>query len=290
MRSVRALEPYSNLVLVRPLLNHSRNQLRSFLVAHEIKWFDDPSNEDARFERVRLRAAAGTLSDLGLTPAMLGLAAERQQRAVAALEAATDATAAAALDLHGGMFASINAGIFRVAAPEIQIRLLNRVLNMFGGGSGPAEMAQVERLARTMMTAPAARATLGGCEVRACEREIRVFRERGRARLTPMQIDPGQEAIWDHRFHIRHKVGSGSASIGSMMVRPLDARSAEILRRRAPRRLTLPARAAATLPAVWFGDALVSVGGLPPALFSEAGDAVSKVEMRFLLEHPRLAP
>ena len=186
MRGVRALEPYSNLVLVRPLLNQSRDQLRSFLVAHGVSWFDDPSNEDAQFERVRLRAAAGTLFDLGLTPAMLGLAAERQQRAVAALEAATDATAAAALDLHGGMFASINAGVFRSAAAEIQIRLLNRVLKMFGGDSGPAEMAQVERLARTMMTAPATRVTLGGCEVRACDREIRVFRERGRAQLTPI--------------------------------------------------------------------------------------------------------
>jgi tRNA(Ile)-lysidine synthase len=284
MRGVRALEPCSNVVLVRPLLSQSRDQLRSFLVAHGISWFDDPSNDDARFERVRLRAAASTLVDLGLTPAMLGLAAERQQRAVAALEAATDATAATALDLHGGMFASINAGVFRSAAAEIQIRLLNRVLKMFGGDSGPAEMAQVERLARTLMTASATRVTLGGCEVRACDREIRVFRERGRAQLTPIQIDPGQEAIWDHRFHIQHKGGAGPATIGSMVVRPLDARSAELLRRRSSPRLTLPIRAAATLPAVWVNDVLVSVGGLPPSLFGEAGDAVSKVEMRFLSE------
>ena len=68
------------------LLNQSRDQLRSFLVAHGVSGFDGPSNEDAQFERVRLRAAAGTLCDLGLTPTMLGLAAERQQRAVAALE------------------------------------------------------------------------------------------------------------------------------------------------------------------------------------------------------------
>jgi len=290
MRGVRALEPNSNVVLVRPLLNQSRDELRSFLVAHGVSWFDDPSNEDARFERVRLRAAASTLVELGLTPDMLGLAAERQQRAVAALEAATDATAAAALDVHGGMFASINAGVFRSAAAEIQIRLLNRVLKMFGGSSGPAEMAQVERLARTMATAPATRVTLGGCEVRACDREIRVFRERGRAQLTPMQIDEGQEAIWDHRFHIRHKAGSGPAITGSMVVRPLDARSAELLRRRSSPRLILPMRAAATLPAVWFDDALVSVGGLPPTLFSEAGEAVSKVEMRFLPELACSAP
>lgn len=290
MRRVRTLEPNSNLVLVRPLLNHSRDQLRSFLVAHGISWFDDPSNEDGRFERVRLRSAAGTLFDLGLTPAMLGLAAERQQRAVAALEAATDAQAAAALDLHGGMFASINPGVFKSAADEIQIRLLNRVLKMFGGGSAPAEMAQVERLARLMSTASATRVTLGGCEVRACGREIRIFRERGRAQLTPIQIDPGQEAIWDHRFQIRHNDGLGPPISGPILVRPLDARSAEILRRRASPRLTLPMRAAATLPAVWFDDALISVGGLPPSMFSEAGDAVSKVEMRFLSECAPIAP
>ncbi|MBY0224824.1 MAG: tRNA lysidine(34) synthetase TilS [Hyphomicrobium sp.] len=290
MRGVRALESYSNLVLARPLLNYSRDQLRSFLVAHGIRWFDDPSNEDRRFERVRLRAAAGILFDLGLTPSMLALSAERQQRAVAALEAATDAAAAAALDLHGGMFASIEARVFRSAADEIQIRLLNRVLKMFGGGSGPAELAQIERVARLMSTSSATRVTLGGCEVRACNREIRIFRERGRAQLTPIQIDPGQEAIWDHRFHIRHKIGSGPPITGPMVVRPLDATTVEMLRRRAPQRLTLPMRAAATLPAVWLDDALVSVGGLPPSLFSEAGDAVSKVEMRFLSECGRVAP
>ena len=290
MRHVRVLEPYSNLVLVRPLLKHSRDQLRSFLIANGVSWFEDPSNEDARFERVRLRAAAGTLFDIGLTPDMLRLAAERQQRAVAALEAATDATAAAALNLHGGMFASINAAAFRSAGGEIQIRLLNRVLTMFGGASGQAELAQVERLAQALMTTSATRATLGGCEVRACDREIRVFRERGRAHLAPIQIDQGQEAIWDNRFHIRHKAGSGPPITGPIVVRPLDPDSAGLLRRRVSPRLLLPMRAAATLPAVWVDDALVSVGGLPPSLFSEAGHAVSTVEMRFLHEMVRAAP
>lgn len=290
MRSVRTLEAHPNLVLVRPLLNFSREQLRSFLVASGITWFDDPSNEDVRFERVRFRAAAGTLSDLGLTPAMVGLAAERQQRAVAALEAATDATAAAALDLHGGMFASIDAGLLRAAAGEIQIRLLSRVLKIFGGASGPAEMAQVERLAQTLMTTPGTRITLGGCEVRGCDREVRVFRERGRALLTPIQIEQGQEAIWDNRFHIRHKIGSGPASTAAMVVRALDPHSAALLRRRVSPRSKLPMRAAATLPAVWVDDSLVGVGGLPPSLFSDAGDAITRMEMRFLAEPVHVAP
>jgi tRNA(Ile)-lysidine synthase len=290
MRCVRTLDAYPNLVLVRPLLHHSREQLRSFLMADGIRWFDDPSNEDARFERVRLRAAAGTLSELGLTPAMVGLAAERQQRAVAALEAATDATAAAALDLHGGMFASIAASVFRSAAAEIQIRLLSRVLKIFGGASGPAEMAQVERLAQRLMTDSATRVTMGGCEVRACDREIRVFRERGRAQLTPIQIEQGQEVIWDNRFYIRHKVGSGPAITGAMVVRALDAGSAAVLRRRVSPRPTLPMRAAATLPSVWVDDVLVCVGGLPSSLFRDAGHAVSKVEMRFLSEPARSCP
>jgi hypothetical protein len=141
-----------------------------------------------------------------------------------------------------------------------------------------------------MMTAAATRVTLGGCEVRACDREIRIFRERGRAQLIPIQIAPGQDAIWDNRFQISHKVGSGSSSVGSMVVRPLDSRTAEHLRRRLSQRLTLPMRAAATLPAVWFDDALVSVGGLPPSIFSDAGEASSRVEMRFLSDLARLAP
>jgi len=41
--------------LLRPLLDFSRQQLEAYAAEHGLAWFDDPSNEDSRFDRNYLR-------------------------------------------------------------------------------------------------------------------------------------------------------------------------------------------------------------------------------------------
>lgn len=63
---------------VRPLLDVGRRELRQWLAANGLSCIDDPSNDDRRFERVRVRA------DLARDPArrnaLLARAAERMER------------------------------------------------------------------------------------------------------------------------------------------------------------------------------------------------------------------
>jgi tRNA(Ile)-lysidine synthase len=276
MRPQRSLTPFPDVVLARPLLGVSRGALRFFLGASGLAWFDDPSNADRRFERIRLRDADAVLAGLGLTPAMLTLAATRQRRAVDALDAATDRLQAAAFESHDGAYAACNGILFANAPEEIRVRLTARILAMFGGASPPAQLAEIERLVCALATTATVRTTLGGCEIRACRREIRVFRERGRADLSPIRLHPGEEATWDRRFLIRLAQTSPP-----VVVRPLDRASLVRLRQTSIVRPLLPFRAAATLPAVWSGEDLVSVGGLGPRMGAEAGTP-SLVETRFV--------
>jgi len=46
---------FNEICLIRPLLGLRRAALRRFLENRRVGWLDDPSNEDRRFERVRLR-------------------------------------------------------------------------------------------------------------------------------------------------------------------------------------------------------------------------------------------
>jgi len=48
-----------DICLIRPLLIHRRASLRQFLAKRAIGWIEDPSNEDGRFERARLRQSLG---------------------------------------------------------------------------------------------------------------------------------------------------------------------------------------------------------------------------------------
>ncbi|PRH84678.1 tRNA lysidine(34) synthetase TilS [Labrys okinawensis] len=87
MRPLTPLRP--GLGLLRPLLGATRVRLVTTLQAAGMTWLEDPSNRNARFERVRLRALLDQLAPLGLDPARLALLARRAARSSDALEAIT---------------------------------------------------------------------------------------------------------------------------------------------------------------------------------------------------------
>ncbi|MGL4319255.1 MAG: tRNA lysidine(34) synthetase TilS, partial [Paracoccaceae bacterium] len=51
----------------RPVLGHSRAELRSYLRRHGIAWVDDPTNDDDSFTRIKARKALVALAPLGIT-------------------------------------------------------------------------------------------------------------------------------------------------------------------------------------------------------------------------------
>lgn len=261
MAPQRPLDGLSGVMLLRPLLPQSRAVLRGWLEAQAVAWIEDPSNDDDRFERVRLRQALPVLNGLGLTAAMVSLAAGRQARAVAALEAATQALQEQALDLHGGAFASLDGALLTAAPEEIRVRLLGRIIGAMGGTSAPTELPQVERLAAAIGQPGGVRTTLGGCCVRACGRQVRVFREAGRMDLDLVRLQPGTSLTFDARFRIT----LSATSAGPVDVRTLAPDVYRMLRRSQPKAWRLPARAATTLPSVWRDGVLLAVGGVEPA-------------------------
>ncbi|MFT7105782.1 MAG: tRNA(Ile)-lysidine synthase, partial [Yoonia sp.] len=67
LTAMQASTQRDGLTIFRPLLEMTRADLRAWLTFQDIRWCDDPSNEDARFDRVRARQMFAELSDLGLT-------------------------------------------------------------------------------------------------------------------------------------------------------------------------------------------------------------------------------
>ena len=71
---------------LRPFLQVGRSELRDYLRGQGIRWVDDPSNEDERFDRVKARRLLEELGPLGVSGARLAATAERMQEARAVLE------------------------------------------------------------------------------------------------------------------------------------------------------------------------------------------------------------
>ena len=73
------------MVFVRPLLGCRRADLRGYLQDLGQDWIDDPSNEDARFDRVKARRALEALRPLGIEAKTLAQVAEHMSGARDAL-------------------------------------------------------------------------------------------------------------------------------------------------------------------------------------------------------------
>jgi tRNA(Ile)-lysidine synthase len=151
-RSSAVPECRDELALVRPLLGIPKSRLIATLRAGNIPFAEDPSNQDPRFTRARLRGLMPQLADEGLDARRLALLAGRLARA----EEAVKKTADAAYDMLGKAgdrrIAFDAAEVLSFLPDEIALRLLGRAIAKFGD-EGPVELGKLEVLHSALLRA-----------------------------------------------------------------------------------------------------------------------------------------
>ncbi len=226
-------------ILLRPLLETPRADLRAFLRAHGAVWEEDPANRDPRHARVRDRGLLARLD-----PAMTGRLAGIARHAGAAV-AAEDRAAmslifrAVSAPLDGTLrldpAALHHAGNIRPGA----LRLFQAALAAAAGAPHPpAPEAAARALARLRQGSAA---TLGGAAASVLrDGTIRLARDPGallgRAdrrgpggpAAGPLMLEEGVETVWDGRFLvIAHAPDLGVRPLGRAWPRlPDDLRAA----------------------------------------------------------------
>ncbi len=259
MAKVRPLLAGGSVQLARPLLGLSKAKLAAELKSMGVDWLNDPSNDRLEFERVRLRAAHVLQGELGLTNEKLALSASRLARARDALDRLTDERLDAIVNLHDGVFASLDRTAWEREPAEVRVRLLSRLLVAYGGDAKPAQLSQIEALETALANGKPMAQTLGGCIVSQGHNTLRLYREPGHQKLPEVSLAPGEEALWDWRFRIRYDVGDGVEVLPEQVsVRALGLPAYATLRSSLPANARPPARAAAGLPSIWAGPRLLA--------------------------------
>ena len=133
--------------LVRPLLRVSKRRLVATLKVHGIDHSEDPTNQDPRFARTRLRALLPDLAREGLDAKSFARLAARMRRAEATIEFAVLAARAA---LAPGPWRergpiAFPTGRFGDLPAEVALRLLGRAIAHVGN-EGPVELGKLEML------------------------------------------------------------------------------------------------------------------------------------------------
>jgi tRNA(Ile)-lysidine synthase len=133
LSGMSALRVKQGMPWFRPLLTYRRADLRSFLKSKRIKWVDDPSNEDQRYDRIKLRKAQKALDGLGLTVDRLVETATRMSTARRALERLTKEHAQNVVTPTNLGTVKIDIEAFKLLPLELRYRLFSHVLKWVSG-------------------------------------------------------------------------------------------------------------------------------------------------------------
>ncbi|HVZ04667.1 tRNA lysidine(34) synthetase TilS [Hyphomicrobium sp.] len=261
MRAERPLFEGSPVRLVRPLLDVPKSRLISTLEERHVRFVEDPTNCDQRYERARIRKHRPALDSAGLTASAMATSARRLADAEAGLRYAESRfTDSLGLSFGNEVFASFDRRAFDDGPPILRQRLLSRLIARYGGKSPRPELSEVEDLTARLHKETSSTVTLGGVMISSGNRFVRLWREAGRLDEHDVELAPGESRAWDERFLV-HWTPETS---GIVIVRPLGSRPySEIAGRLAPDRRP-PSRASHALPSFWIGEDLVAVPSLAP--------------------------
>ena len=227
----------------RPFIRTTRADLRMYLVRHGLEWRDDPSNDDARYTRVKARRALEALRPLGIT-------AEQMGRSILHL-GMVRSQLLSEVYVRFTMLGREEAGAIVCSRHDFG-RLYNEMdriwlvaaLRWLSGSAHPPRAESVERIRKAI--ALRRNSTLAGCSVRVVDDQLLITRE-PRAVAT---LSTPTDAPWDNRWHL-----SGPHA-PDLTIRALGA---DGLRACKDWRDTgLPREVLIVSPAVWRGDTLVA--------------------------------
>ncbi|MGX1309616.1 tRNA(Ile)-lysidine synthase [Amorphus suaedae] len=250
MAPVRRLAAEDGPDLVRPLLGISRARLRATLRRDGLGWREDPSNENDRFARVRMRRLMPALAAEGLDARRLAGTARRLARADAAIDAMVEALAAAALKADAFGVLSLDVAAFADAPEEVRLRLLARMLGWAGGGDVGPRLERLERAAAVIGAARDTRFTLAGALLTLRAGRLVVCREAGRGGLPDMELVPGTSGVWDGRWRVR----LSDAAPGRVTVRAVGS----AWRKLAPPDWRAASAGMSAVPGIFCGEGLVA--------------------------------
>lgn len=186
---------------VRPLLGVARADIRAFLASRGIGFIDDPSNEDVRFERVRIRRARDEMPPDARDAVAVRLARAHKTGSLLLSRATFD-----------GMAFRLDAdGLDTVDLPGC----LEVLIDVTGGRARAMDRHGRALLSEFAQTGK--RIALGRAEIERSGRHFIVRRER--RNLGSIRIEAGREDVWDGRFRIANLDPSSDLSVAPGGVR-----------------------------------------------------------------------
>ncbi len=188
--------------LIRPLLSFSRERLRATLMEMDQGWIDDPSNDDARFARVKARKLKSTFEDLGLTQDRILATSSRMAQAREALAHYRDDLFSRAVRVYPAGYCTLDRHALLEAPREVGLRCLSKCLRIVAGAPYGPRYERLERLYASLGESEFAGKTLHGCQLSPHQSTTLVYREFRSVDGNHAGLPEKGTVLWDRRFWV----------------------------------------------------------------------------------------
>lgn len=145
LSSISQLSDFRNIKLVRPLLDNTKDELKNFLSAKNIQWFEDETNADEKFLRNKIRKFFDTFEEKDLIQKRIKNSTDEISQIRDLFDDLMLKEAEKALDLHENGFFTINLSIFSKIEKKISLKILALTLMEVGGKPYKPRLEKLKR-------------------------------------------------------------------------------------------------------------------------------------------------
>jgi tRNA(Ile)-lysidine synthase len=236
--------------VIRPLLDTHPDKLKNYLKEQNISWFEDPSNLNLKFTRIKFRLLLKNYDDLSLD--RIFNTSISMKRANYSIKKNIYAQMIKLLKIYPAGYATLDVKLLLELAEEESLRILSNVLTTIGGNEHPPRYESIQRLYDKINSDHFFSCTLGSCKLSITSNLLLVCKE--------LKKSSKQESLiydhsfkWDNRFLITFKENNLIMNSGALKITYFNHKIDEL------KKVTnIPKSALTTLPVFIMLDKVVS--------------------------------
>ena len=190
--------------ILRPFINLRKSRLVQTCKRNKYKWFEDPSNMDDNFERVRVRNIIGSLSKHKRSQLFSEFKIKIYENKLFEIKLAKFFMTSLRFEDYGKFI--INKKKFKYQNECFQIEILKRILVTCSGNIYSPRSRSIKFFLNKYFKSKNVKFTIHSCIIECSSDEIYIFREYAKTKNLNSQqliIKKQKSAIWDNRFLIR---------------------------------------------------------------------------------------
>ncbi|WP_375318860.1 tRNA lysidine(34) synthetase TilS [Candidatus Tisiphia endosymbiont of Oplodontha viridula] len=176
---------YNNVRIVRPLFNIPKQQLVTYLITNNIKWFEDESNKSDKYQRNIIRKKLSQQGEY-VKNQIISEQSTINQLVEEKLQPELIACIAESVKIYQFGFATINLLKVIEFSNEIILQLISFVLIIISGRNRSSRTSGVSRIMVLLQQQMDFTKTLHGCVIKRTSNNLIIYREFGRS--LPMDI------------------------------------------------------------------------------------------------------